>query len=148
MKKKAKYILPVKKSAVTGIVKKNRAHVGPLKHAIDFIVPEGTPIYAARAGLVVFVKDSSKIGGTSKKFAAHGNMIQIWHKDGTFADYLHLKYKGAKVKPGQRVRQGQVIGYSGNTGWSAGPHLHFMVWMPQGINVSKYLFLKKRKRTK
>jgi murein DD-endopeptidase MepM/ murein hydrolase activator NlpD len=52
----------------------------------------------------------------------------IYHEDGTFAEYVHLKKDGAQVSVGDMVSAGDFIAYSGNTGWSSGPHLHFMVF--------------------
>ena len=56
------------------------------------------------------------------------NSILIYHDDGTFADYSHIKYKGSKVKVGDRVEKGKFIAESGNIGWSTAPHLHFSVF--------------------
>lgn len=93
--------------------------------AYDFAMPVGTPIIAAKAGLVALVKDDSDIGGYDKQYMNQANYIFIYHADGTVASYLHLKKKGVVVKEGDIVSQGQLIGYSGNTGYSDGPHLHF-----------------------
>ncbi len=56
------------------------------------------------------------------------NELGIKHSDGTYAVYAHLKYKGAFVKVGDKVKQGQSIGLSGNTGWSSEPHLDFSIF--------------------
>jgi murein DD-endopeptidase MepM/ murein hydrolase activator NlpD len=57
-------------------------------------------------------------------------MISVLQVDGTYAEYLHLRHGGTVVKPGDRVVAGQLIGYSGNTGWSSTPHIHFHVYVP------------------
>lgn len=103
-------------------------HVQPNPYALDFNMDTGTIICAARDGVVVDVKQNSNIGGPSPRFAKHGNHVTIYHDDGTFANYSHLKKRGALVKKGQRVKAGQNIGLSGNTGQSSGPHLHFEVF--------------------
>ncbi len=97
-------------------------------HAIDFAMDEGTIICAARDGVVVEVKDDSNKHGKTIQFQEFGNYITIYHEDGTMANYFHLKKKGSKVKVGDKVTAGQEIAYSGNTGWSSGPHLHFQVY--------------------
>jgi len=103
-------------------------HNGRSKYAVDFAMNVGTKIYAARAGTVVKVKQDSKKGGFDRKFSAHGNYVTIEHDDSTFATYYHLKHNGATVRVGNDVRKGSLIAYSGNTGYSSGPHLHFAVF--------------------
>lgn len=100
------------------------------RYAIDFNMDIGTPVHAARDGVVVFVKEDSNIGGASARYGEHGNVIIIMHNDGSFANYVHLRRNGAIVKMGDQVQTGQHIGYSGNTGRSTGPHLHFDVQIP------------------
>ena len=134
MKSKNKYKLPVKLKDVILPKKKLPSHSSQklknLNHAIDFLVPIGTRIYAAYSGKVVWIKNNSNVTGRNKKkYWNLGNRIVIKHKNGEYTAYEHLKYKGAIVKVGQKVRKGEIIGYSGNTGWSTiGPHLHFEVF--------------------
>ncbi len=99
-------------------------------HALDFEMPEGTTIIAARDGVVIKTKYDSNVGGTSPEFIDKGNYVLIYHDDGTFGSYFHLKQNGVKVNIGQQVKRGEVIGISGNTGWSSAPHLHFEVLLP------------------
>lgn len=93
--------------------------------AVDFEMPIGTRIVATRGGLVTFIEerytDGNRIGGQE-------NQVIILHDDGTVAQYAHLTKNGALVAAGDRVTQGQVIGLSGDTGASIGPHLHFNVY--------------------
>ncbi len=105
------------------------AHTGRLKYSVDFIIPEGTPIKAALSGVVVDVKQDSDDGGPDKRFDSLGNYIEIEHRCKEYSIYEHIKKNGSKVKIGDKVKKGQVIGLSGNTGWVAqlGPHLHFDV---------------------
>ncbi|MDB5014945.1 MAG: hypothetical protein JWQ25_3147 [Daejeonella sp.] len=93
--------------------------------AYDFAMPTGTPVLAAKTGLVILVKDDSALGGYDKKCLNQANYVFIYHADGTVASYVHLNTKGVVVTEGEFVSQGQLIGYSGNTGYSDGPHLHF-----------------------
>jgi murein DD-endopeptidase MepM/ murein hydrolase activator NlpD len=100
------------------------------EYAIDFLMPEGTPVHAAREGVVIFVKDDSNRGGPDPVYRPDGNYISILHDDGTFAEYVHLRFRGSRVRMGDRVRAGDHIAYSGNTGFSTTPHLHFTVKVP------------------
>lgn len=104
------------------------SHMGV--NAIDFVAPVGTPVCAARAGIVVEVVESNSSGCASSKCMQMANFIKILHSDGSEALYSHLKHNGSKVSEGQEVAVGEVIGYSGNTGWTTNPHLHFEVLIP------------------
>ena len=105
------------------------SHKGRL--ALDFKMKKGSPVAAAREGVVVRVEESFKKGGINKKYLRKANQVVIRHSDGSQAYYGHLQYNGVLVKPGDTVRVGQVIAKSGSTGYSATPHLHFIVWGPQ-----------------
>jgi murein DD-endopeptidase MepM/ murein hydrolase activator NlpD len=105
---------------------------GALSHqgqfAWDFPMPLGTPVCAARAGTVLDVVDEFGEGGDDEKFNAMANKILILHEDGTIGAYFHLLRGGMRTNPGDRVETGAVIGASGNSGRSTGPHLHFEVY--------------------
>jgi murein DD-endopeptidase MepM/ murein hydrolase activator NlpD len=105
-------------------------HFGENQYAVDFDLDEGTEIYAARSGLVVEVKEDSTIGGPNVRYGEHANYVLVQHDDGSFGNYVHLRLNGALVEVGEAVTAGQLIGYSGNTGRSSGPHLHFDVRLP------------------
>ncbi len=97
-------------------------------YAVDFSMPIGTPVHAAREGVVMDKARWFSRAGTHREY--HGpraNFVRILHDDGSMAVYAHLDYNGVSVQPGQQVRRGQQIGRSGNTGFSTGPHLHFVI---------------------
>lgn len=106
------------------------SHQGSQGYALDFDLPEGTPILASRDGLVVRLEEGFNRAGTTKDFLKKGNYVWLAHKDGTLSRYYHLRRNGVPVELGDKVKAGQVVGYSGNTGFSAGPHLHFDVSVP------------------
>ncbi len=89
----------------------NRMHTG-----MDFAAPTGTPILAAGDGVVA----------DAKWWGGYGRWVRLQHGSNWETGYAHMS--SIKVRPGQRVRQGDVIGYVGTTGRSTGPHLHFEVW--------------------
>jgi murein DD-endopeptidase MepM/ murein hydrolase activator NlpD len=98
------------------------------RHAVDFVMPIGTGVYAARAGIVIEV--ASEYFESGVDLAADGpraNIVRVLHADGTLALYAHLNWNSIRVKPGQRVARGEHLADSGNTGFSTGPHLHFVV---------------------
>lgn len=103
-------------------------HTGNDAYAVDFEVPVGTAIHAAREGRVEVVVDGYAEGGLDPRLRDRVNLILIRHPDGTYGEYVHLQHRGARVRPGTRVRAGEFLGYSGNTGYSQGPHLHFAVF--------------------
>ncbi len=100
------------------------------ENSLDFIMPEGTEILSSREGLVIDVVQKNNQGCPTRNCAPYGNYVSILHSDGTIAQYYHLQQNGAKVNIGDTVTKGQVIGLSGNTGWSSGPHLHFVTYLP------------------
>lgn len=76
------------------------------------------------------MRQSSDEGGQEEKYRTepkYKNRIVIEHDNGEYSEYAHLKYQGAKIEKGDQVEQGQVIGLSGNTGYSSRPHLHFHI---------------------
>ncbi|MBP7006098.1 M23 family metallopeptidase [Patescibacteria group bacterium] len=134
------------------------AHVGRDKHAVDFLVPEGTPVCAPRDGVVTEVKDGSDRGGADRAFEHDANYIVIDHTSATFkvmgysrlawsdeelggghnpvidedegqrSIIIHLAKGSARVKVGDHVRAGQIIAMQGSTGWTYAPHIHFAVY--------------------
>lgn len=115
------------------------------ENAVDWAVPEGTVVCAARGGRVVAVRQDSTFSGPDRKLRPLANYVVIKHADGTFADYVHLKTGGALVEMGDEVTVGQPIGLSGQTGFASAPHLHFSVF--QAIDGKKKLTLPFRLKT-
>jgi murein DD-endopeptidase MepM/ murein hydrolase activator NlpD len=104
--------------------------------AIDIVMPVGTEIHAARGGVVMDVEEDFNNGGTDrKKFVDKANHVRILHDDGTMALYAHLDLASVSVRPGARVRAGDRIARSGNTGFSSGPHLHFALQQNTGMKL-------------
>jgi murein DD-endopeptidase MepM/ murein hydrolase activator NlpD len=84
---------------------------------IDFAVPVGTPVMASGSGIV-------KVAGRS---SGYGNYMRIDMGNGYGFAYGHLSRFAPGVRPGSHVHQGEVVAYSGNTGLSTGPHLHYEI---------------------
>lgn len=104
--------------------------------AIDFAMPIGTDVLAARDGVVFEVASQNYSNGLDpKESGEEANIVRILHDDGTFSLYAHLNWNSIRVQPGDRVRRGQYIADSGNTGFSTGPHLHFSVQRNVGLRV-------------
>ena len=103
------------------------------QNAIDIGMPVGSAVHAARDGLVINVAHKFFRGGTTQEVRDEANFVQVLHDDGTTAVYAHLQMDTVRVRPGQRVSRGEYIANSGNTGFSSGPHLHFVVLRNAGL---------------
>lgn len=116
------------------------------RHAVDFAVPAGTPVLAARDGVVMQVESAAtarldpRIAFDPADDRVRGNFVRILHDDGTMALYAHLQQAGVVVAPGARVLRGTIIGFSGNTGLSTAPHLHFVVQANRGMRLESLPF--------
>lgn len=111
------------------------------RHAVDFATPIGTPVLAARDGRVMQVEDGFDDAGLDRDtLGGRANFIRLLHEDGTMTLYAHLKPGGVLVRVGQQVWAGQQIGLSGNTGFSTGPHLHFVVQVNRGMRLQSLPF--------
>lgn len=138
------YALPYKvgtKQQVTQGFNGYFTHKGNSLYAIDFALKVGTRIYASRGGIVVDIKNGGyKNGG--KEYMGDANYIIIKHNDNTYSKYVHLQKGGAKVKIGQKIKRSQFIGFSGNTGYTNGPHLHFVVFKAKSYNKRESIKIK------
>ncbi|HTE40564.1 MAG TPA: M23 family metallopeptidase [Steroidobacteraceae bacterium] len=107
-------------------------------YAIDVLMPIGTPLRAARDGRVVFVEERYVDYDTTP---GHENVVIVDHGDGTAARYFHLTFGGAIFTVGDVVRLGELIAFSGHTGNSTEPHLHFdVIQCCEPATVDVYLF--------
>jgi len=106
------------------------------RYALDIAMPEGTPIIAARSGVVVKTENHQSGRGQNPS----GNFVRILHDDGTMGVYLHLMRNSVAVREGQRVELGEKLALSGNTGNSTGPHLHFVVQRNVGMALESIPF--------
>ena len=129
---KSKYQSPFSKDVKFEIAKPegDYAHekYPEIRHAVDFVVPVGTPVLAIKAGKVIDSKDDSDEWGTDLSFVDKVNFIAIDHQDGTYAEYLHLGKDKIKVKKGDNVKAKDLIGYTGLSGCMDSPHLHLNVF--------------------
>jgi murein DD-endopeptidase MepM/ murein hydrolase activator NlpD len=121
------YLLPFPVGDSARLIQGNNGpwgHTAHAAYAYDFIMPIGSPITAARGGRIVAVENRYQ-DGTRKP--GEENYIMVQHSDSTFGRYYHLTHGGALAQLGDQVEAGDTIARSGNTGASAGPHLHFDV---------------------
>lgn len=119
----------------------NMSHANEL--SLDFKMKPGSKICAAREGIVESIKEDSDRGGLKSEYMNDGNHIIIRHADGSVAMYWHLKKDGVLVNAGDTIKKGQHIGFSGNTGYSAFPHLHFQVQDANGKDIPTRFYTKK-----
>lgn len=107
------------------------SHLSPFKHAIDFLIPDGTPVLAALDGTVTEVQESSNHWGPTSDYGDYLNYVTISHGNGEFSQYCHLSQHSVSqsgVKVGMRVQTGQQVALVGKTGWTDRDHLHFIVF--------------------
>jgi murein DD-endopeptidase MepM/ murein hydrolase activator NlpD len=104
------------------------SHTGLEEFAVDFRMPVGTPVHAARGGVVARIEEAHSRGCWEDGCGDYANYIVVLHDDLTTGEYYHLQQDGALVALGERVETGQKIGLSGNTGHTTTPHLHFAVY--------------------
>ena len=113
---------------------------GHSRFAVDIAMPIGTDVVAARGGIIIDRDTEYALSGLSEKFLSRANAIRILHADGTIAVYAHLQFRSMKFYEGEVVQAGQVIGRSGNTGYSTGPHLHFAIHANQNMKINSMPF--------
>jgi murein DD-endopeptidase MepM/ murein hydrolase activator NlpD len=100
------------------------SHAGTFRYAVDFTMPRGAVVTAARNGRVVHVVASYSDTDPTE---GHENVVIVMHEDSTYARDAHLTTNGVQVVANQRVLQGDTVGWSGSSGTSSVPHLHFDV---------------------
>jgi murein DD-endopeptidase MepM/ murein hydrolase activator NlpD len=132
------YNLPFEKGARYRVV---QGYGGLFSHkhiaALDFAMPVGTPVCAAREGTIYAYKDDSDEGGPFAKYKNKANYLIIKHDDGSFGCYWHLQKNGVLIKNG-RVSKGQQIAISGATGLVFRSHLHFSVKLKLNYEMNSF----------
>ena len=138
------YSLPFSKGSKFLVI---QAYNSKMSHtneiSLDFKMKKGSGICAARPGVAIALKEDSDEGGLNDEYLSKGNHIIIKHDDDSEAMYWHLQKGGVLVNTGDTVFSGQLIGYSGNTGYTAFPHLHFQVYDKDGKNIATRFDTKK-----
>jgi murein DD-endopeptidase MepM/ murein hydrolase activator NlpD len=104
------------------------SHRGAEQYTVDFGMPVGTPVHAARDGVVALAEDSHDVGCWREECGRLANFVVLLHADGTTGEYFHLQRGSVQVRLGQRVGRGDLLAFSGNTGYTTAPHLHFGVY--------------------
>ena len=131
------YSLPFAKGSKFLLIQAYNSKMSHTKElSLDFKMKKGSKICAARDGVVIALKEDSDVGGLNNSYLNDGNHIMIRHSDGSIAMYWHLQKNGVIVNEGDTIKKGQHIGYSGNTGYSAFPHLHFQVQDKNGNDIA------------
>lgn len=110
-----------------------RLYTSGSHNGVDFGAVTGTPVKSAARGVVVGTGDTDQFRGCY----SFGKWVMVKHPNGLSTIYAHLSV--IRATEGQEVATGEVIGYSGNTGYSTGPHLHFGVYATQGVRIEKHV---------
>lgn len=103
--------------------------------AIDIAMPVGETVTAVRKGIVADARDDFSIGGPAQYFLDKANQVTVLHNDGSYAIYAHILHGSLAVNIGDKVDVGQGLARVGNTGFSTGPHLHFVIRYNSGSGV-------------
>lgn len=114
------------KTEVRDVIRKSPAHTGPFRGALDFLVDLGTSVLAPLKGEIVDVVDAHEKYGLSPEFRDYLNYITIKHASGEYSQLAHLAKDSSLVKVGDKVKEGQKIAFTGNSGWMTEPHLHIL----------------------
>ena len=112
----------------------------PERYAVDFGMQLGTSVHAARSGVIFKVKEDYNFGGVAEYFLDKANYLMILHDDGTYGIYAHILSGSVIAGIGDRVEVGQKIARSGNSGFSTGAHLHFVVVRNVGLRIESIPF--------
>lgn len=110
------------------------------EYAVDIPMPEGTPIFAVRSGVIMDVAVDFFEGGATPEMMEQANYVRVLHDDGTMAVYAHLALETVNYPIGNRIARGQLLARSGNTGFSSGPHLHFVIQKNFGMELRSIPF--------
>lgn len=102
-------------------------------YAVDIAMPIGAYIVAVKDGIVADLSDGFSMGGPTNYFLDKANHVTVMHGDGSYAIYAHILYGSSAVKIGDKVKVGDVLARVGNTGFSTGPHLHFVLRYNSGL---------------
>ncbi len=103
------------------------------QYALDIGADMGTEVVASRGGTVIAVKDDYHMSGTQVYFLDKANFVSVLHDDGTYATYAHTLLGSAVVQPGDKVDAGDKLAKTGSSGFSTGPHLHFVIQKNDGF---------------
>lgn len=96
-------------------------------YAVDIAMPIGAYVAAVKTGVVADLRDDFSMGGPTNYFLDKANHVTVMHDDGSYAIYAHILYGSAAVEIGDVVKEGNILARVGNTGFSTGPHLHFVL---------------------
>lgn len=123
---------PLDSIFVTNVFGKNNSglYATNFHNGTDFRASVGTPVMSMANGVVTSVGDTD----TQCPRASFGRFVLIQYDDGLSSTYGHLSL--IKVSKGQKVTRGQIVAYSGNTGYSTAPHLHVSVYAPDGVEIA------------
>lgn len=108
-----------------------QTHTGPFRWAIDFVVPDGTPILATYSGKIIELQESSEVWGDGPEYRDALNYLTLMHENGEYSQYCHLGKHSVSTQGlqiGSRVKVGQQIAVVGKSGWTDRDHLHFVIF--------------------